>query len=201
MYMGKNTQNIIKEIRKIENQEMNILTRLNKYEVISNEELSNKLRDKLEKLNKRKTNLYRYLEQIYAKEKNNVALNKRFIKNQSEAAQVLQTQAQNVQNLNSELRDQELDQRRMVEINTYYNDRYQAYIDLMKLIIYIAVPVLIISFLAKRNILSFNVALGLSGVVLIIGFVLLLMKITDLSNRNNMNFNEYDWKFDPTKSN
>lgn len=197
MYMGQNTQKILNQINKIETKEMKILTKLNNYEVITNEKLSNKLRDKLEKLNKEKTQLYEYLEKLYAQEKNNVALNERFIKNQGEAAQVLQTQAQNVENLNSVLRDEELNQRRMVEINTYYNDKYQAYIEMMKLIVYIAVPVLIISFLAKRNILSFNIALGLSGIVLIIGFVLLLKQITDLSNRSNMNFNEYEWKFKP----
>ena len=197
--MGTSSQdniiNIMNTIDTIEKQENTLFGELDKYDNVSNVERSNSIRLQLDSLNTLKTNLYQSLNQIYTAQENNVNINKIYLEQQEEATQAITNEVKNVKSLNNNLHQQIDNKKRMVEINNYYGDRYSHQIELMKLIIYISVPILLISFLTKKGLLPFNISLLLSGIILIIGFVFIIRKINDLANRNNMNYSEYDFPF------
>lgn len=86
---------------------------------------------------------------------------------------------------------------RMVEINTYYGKRYRAQASLMKLIIFIFVILLILAILHKKSLLPDELTKILLGIVLAVGGFFIIRRILDISWRDNMNFDAYDWKFDP----
>jgi predicted membrane protein len=107
--------------------------------------------------------------------------------------------------MDKQLNQQYIDKMRMVEISTYFSEKYAAYNDLIKLIIMWAIPVAIIVFIGMRNPVpehlvskenSNTVFLVILLVVGLIGLFQILVKIYDLSRRNNMNFNEYDFDDD-----
>lgn len=197
--MGTSSQdniiNIMNTIDTIEKQENTLFGELDKYDNVSNVERSNSIRLQLDSLNTLKTNLYQSLNQIYTAQENNVNINKLYLEQQEEATQAIKNEAKNVKSLNNNLHQQIDNKKRMVEINNYYGDRYSHQIELMKLVIYISVPILLISFLTKKGLLPFNISLLLSGIILIIGFVFIIRKINDLANRNNMNYSEYNFPF------
>tara|TARA_Y100001970_G_C14197065_1_gene838742 strand:+ start:878 stop:1525 length:648 start_codon:yes stop_codon:yes gene_type:complete len=197
--MGTSSQdniiNIMNTIDTIEKQENILFGELDKYDNVSNVERSNSIRLQLDSLNTLKTNLYQSLNQIYTAQENNVNINKIYLEQQEEATQAIKNEVKNVKSLNNNLHQQIDNKKRMVEINNYYGDRYSHQIELMKLIIYISVPILLISFLTKKGLLPFNISLLLSGIILILGFVFIIRKINDLANRNNMNYSEYDFPF------
>lgn len=190
-----NIINILNSIDRIEKQESFLFGELDKYDNVSNVQKSNSIRLQLDSLNKLKMDLYKNLNQIYVTQDNNVNINEIYLQQQQEATQAIKNEAKNVKSLNQNMQNEINNKKRMVEINTYYNDRYVGQIELMKLVIYVSVPILIISFLAKKNFIPFNISLLLSGLIIIIGFVFIIRKINDLANRSNMNFNEYDWGF------
>ena len=97
-------------------------------------------------------------------------------------------------NVNNDDRNNKL---RMVEINTYYGKRYQAHTSLMKLVIVMCLSVLFISVLTKRDFLPSNISYFLIIIILVIGSILILRRIADLSLRDNMNYDEYNWDFHP----
>ena len=97
-------------------------------------------------------------------------------------------------NVNNDDRNNKL---RMVEINTYYGKRYQAHTSLMKLVIVMCLSVLFISVLTKRDFLPSNISYFLIIIILVIGSILILRRIADLVSRDNMNYDEYNWKFHP----
>ena len=105
---------------------------------------------------------------------------------------ILETQMQNANAEYTNLKQDNTEKLRMVEINTYYTQRYQAHVELMKTIIFVCIPLLLILILTNKEILPARVGYILGGIILVIGIVLIGLKIFDLSIRNNMDYNEYD---------
>lgn len=85
---------------------------------------------------------------------------------------------------------------RMVEINTYYGQRYEAQGNLMKKIILICVPVLVVFILKKKGLIPETISNYIIGIIVAIGGFLLMMNIWDIYTRNNMRFDEYNWNYE-----
>ena len=85
---------------------------------------------------------------------------------------------------------------RMVEINTYYGKRYEAQSELMKLIIFVCVPVIILYILKKKGFIPETLANYLIGITIAVSAIFVIRKVWDISMRSNMDYDEYDWKFE-----
>jgi len=90
---------------------------------------------------------------------------------------------------------------RMVEINTYYSQKYRAQSSLMKAIIAISLVFLILIVVAKKGWVPENIMNGIIGVWTVLCAIYLIRRVYDLNSRNNMNFDEYDWAWDPDANN
>ena len=84
---------------------------------------------------------------------------------------------------------------RMVEINTYYGKQYSAYKDIAKNIVYVCILVLIVIILGKKGILPQNIYITLNGIIITIGVIIIGRQVIRLSDRDNINFDEYNWYF------
>jgi hypothetical protein len=84
---------------------------------------------------------------------------------------------------------------RLVQINTYYGKRYESQSNLMKKIIFVCVPVLILLILKKKSLVPDLISKYLIGIILAIGGFLIIRDIWDIFTRSNMNFDEYEWKY------
>jgi len=89
---------------------------------------------------------------------------------------------------------------RLVEINNYYGDKYAEYSNLMKIVIFTLIPVIIISFLHNKSILPDVVYYILLVVISVIGALYFWYRYISIIMRDNMNYDEYDWSFDPSKA-
>ena len=86
---------------------------------------------------------------------------------------------------------------RMVEINTYYGKKYKAQSSLMKLIIFVFVILLVLAILNKKGFIPDNISNILLAVVIVFGAFFIIRRIYDITRRDNMNFDAYNWKFNP----
>ena len=86
---------------------------------------------------------------------------------------------------------------RMVEINTYYGKRYQAQASLMKLVIFVSVILLVLIILNKKGLIPESFAKILLGIVFAVGGFFIIWRVIDISRRDNMNFDAYNWYFNP----
>lgn len=120
--------------------------------------------------------------------------------NQMVITDLLQNEVTNAEDAYYALKQDNNDKLRMVEINRYYTERYKAQSDLMKLIIFFAVPLLLITILANKGILPKNIAYILGGVLVVIGLIMVIGKIIDINSRDNFNFSEYKLDFNPKES-
>jgi hypothetical protein len=87
-------------------------------------------------------------------------------------------------------------QMRLVEINTYYGKRYEAQSNLMKKIIFVCVPLLIFVVLKKKGILPEMLGNYVIGITLAVGAIFVIRAAWDITTRNNVNFDEYNWNYE-----
>lgn len=100
----------------------------------------------------------------------------------------------------SQLTDDDINnKKRNVEINVYYEKKYNSYLDVLKYFILYIVGLLILAILRKRYYLSYGLTNILTFCLVIIGSMHIYVKIADINARNNINFDEYDWAFDPSE--
>ena len=83
---------------------------------------------------------------------------------------------------------------RLAEINTYYAKEYAARTGVMKVLVFTCVPLLILALLKKKKLLPGSITNTLSVIIFVIGLIVFVNRIYDLSSRNNMNYDEYDFE-------
>ena len=104
---------------------------------------------------------------------------------------VLENEVHNAEMAYADLKQNNIDKLRMLDINTYYTEKYKAQTDLMKLIIYFTIPLLILAILNNKRIIGKNLVYILGGIILLVGVICVLMMLYDINNRDPMNFREY----------
>lgn len=94
-----------------------------------------------------------------------------------------------------DLEDETNHKTRLAKINKYYGDKFQAHSQLIKIIILVLVPVIILAFFKNKGILSEDIFNTLMLVIMVIGGIIFFKKYKDIISRDNMNYQEYDWRF------
>lgn len=84
---------------------------------------------------------------------------------------------------------------RLAEINSYYGEKYKSQSRFMKIVILLILPVLITAILVKKNILPYIVFKIVSVIVGVIAFFFLVNQLYFFSTRNNMQFQDTNYKF------
>jgi len=88
---------------------------------------------------------------------------------------------------------------RLIEINTYYGDRYGDYAEMMKTIVFVCLPIILLAYLSKLGFLPpqiYNILL-----IILIVFIVIYMfwKVFYLNFHDNMNYQEYNWAVNTAK--
>jgi hypothetical protein len=86
---------------------------------------------------------------------------------------------------------------RLVEINTYYGEKYANHTSIMKTIVFFCIPVIILAVLANANILPHSVYVFLFIIVVVIAVVIIWRQVLDAYSRDNMMYDEYVWGKEP----
>jgi hypothetical protein len=89
--------------------------------------------------------------------------------------------------------------KRMIELNTYYGKRFMAQAGVMKIFIYMCIPVLIFAVLANMGLLPNYIAGFIIIAIIVAGLVYIYAAVHDINRRDKMNFDEYTWEFDPSR--
>jgi|TARA_B100000524_G_C23596509_1_gene350985 hypothetical protein len=149
--------------------------------------------DKINELSTMRTNLFQTLQQDYTLETNNVSHSRNDLVNQLTAVGIIENELNNAKKTLSSLENERYNQLRMVEINNYYGKQYEAQADVMKWIVILCVPLLIIAILINKRIIPSRLGGQLIALILVFGLVFIGLKIWDISMRDNMNFDQYNW--------
>jgi len=146
---------------------------------------------KINELSAMRMNLYMNMKDMYLFLQTNISDTRNNLVNDLTNIGVVEGELNNAKSQLKLLEKERYDKLRMVEINTYYSDRYQAHTDVMKMIIFTCVPVLIVAVIANKGLIPANISNILIAVIIAIGVIYISYSIYDISRRDNMNFNEY----------
>ena len=81
--------------------------------------------------------------------------------------------------------------KRQMEINTYYNKKYQAQISALKTILYFCSVIIIIAFVFKLGFMSEGIFIGFTGLWFAVLGIFLVRTYYDLYMRDERKFDEY----------
>lgn len=169
------------------------------YENLDNNKLTPEARsriiDKINEIAQTRMTLYQGISNMASSYQQNLATSNNTLQEQMLAIDIVENELNVAKRRLNLLEEQKYNKLRLVEINTYYGKQYNAYKDVAKNIVYLCILVLIIVILGKKGILPPNIYVTLNGLVIVVGIVIIGKQIIKLSNRDNMNFDEYDWYF------
>ncbi len=84
---------------------------------------------------------------------------------------------------------------RMIEINSYYSQRYAEHSDLMKITIYTLLPIILVTFLYNNSLLPYNVFFILFVFIGLYGGFIFFNRLASIWSRDSINYQEYLWAF------
>lgn len=189
----KNEQ-VLNNISQLQSQEKELYNSLDNVSLTSDQK--QQVIDKINQISQMRINMYASLKDMYSYYQKNASTSGTTLLQQIEAVDILENELNQSKIRLNLLEDEKNNTLRLVQINTYYGKRYNSLSKLMKTIVIMCIPLIILAVLANKGILPPNLYVFTSGLVIVIGSVILGLQIIDISNRSNMNWDEYNWYFD-----
>ena len=94
-----------------------------------------------------------------------------------------------------------LNKRRMAQINTYYTRNYEANTDVMKNVIYVSIALIILAVLRKKELIPGSISTLGVIFILTMGGIVIGGQVFDIMRRNDSDFDKYDWNFNEDQMN
>ena len=94
-----------------------------------------------------------------------------------------------------------LNKRRMAQINTYYTRNYEANTDVMKNVIYVSIAMIILAVLRKKELIPGSISTLGVIFILTMGGIIIGGQVFDIMRRNDSDFDKYDWNFNEDQLN
>lgn len=193
----KNIQTL-NNIQNLKNLEMKLYESLNNVNL--SEEQKQQIINRINELLQMRINLYSYLKDYYGTFQQSISNSRNVLSEQITAINIIENELEESKRRLRLLEEQKNNTLRLVSINTYYGKKYEAQKKIMQTIVIICIPIIILAFLANKGILPPKLYVVLNGIVIIIGLFMIGKQIIDLSNRDNMNFDEYNWYFNKSSA-
>ena len=191
--------NILDNIEKLQNTEQQLITRLNTLTSQSGGTISDEVTTLIQQINNisdTRIALFQTLSERASILQSGVANSREDLVAQMTLLNVVEDQLSQAKTKLSSLQGKNDTKLRLVQINTYYGQRYEAQSELMKLVILVCIPILILFILKKKGMLPETIGKYAIGITIAVGAIFVIRKAWDISMRNNMNFDEYDWKYE-----
>jgi len=163
---------------------------LGKKDVFTSEEIKN-ITNQINSLSAARVNLYNTLSQLYKTQvvfSNEVKMS---LDQQTETLQLLEKNLNKSKKQLSKLQDQKLNQLKMIEITTYYSKQYDAQKRLMQIISIVGVCLLICTYIGFSP---------LTYIIAIVGGILIVLRIFNMSMRTNYDYDEISWLLPENKN-
>ena len=156
--------------------------------------------NKINELSTMRMTMFQELDSMYKSMQGRVAQSRIDLVDQLTVTGVMEQEMNNAKKNLNMIQANKDNKMRMVEINTYYASKYRAQAGLMQLVIMVCIPLLILGIVAKKGWIPAGISKGLIGIVIVVGGYFIIRRAINISSRNNMNFDEFDWAWDPDAS-
>jgi len=125
--------------------------------------------------------------------KNNIDEGSKTLVDQIEATKIAEEQLNDMKDNLKHLDSTDQNKVRMLQINTYYSERFRAISQFLKTLIYFILPIIIILVIYKMNLLPLQLTTIMISITIFVGMLVLMYYYYDLLMRDNMNYDNIDW--------
>jgi hypothetical protein len=154
--------------------------------------------EKMNQLSNMRINLYQTLSGVNNYYQNALYSSQGTLKEQTAAIYIVENELNAAKRRLDVLNMEKNNKIRLVEINNYYGDKYAEHGSLMKIVIYMLVPVIILAILYNNSIIPAPIYYILVIIVAAIGGYYFWLRLGSIITRDSMNYQTYDWYFDPS---
>jgi hypothetical protein len=156
--------------------------------------------EKMNQLSNMRINLYKTLSGVNSFFHNALSSSVGTLEDQTAAINIVENELNKSKKKLEALEAEKNNKIRLVEINNYYSDKYAEHSELMKIIVLTLLPIIILAFLNNKGILPNAIYLILLIIIGVIGAYFFWTKYASIVMRDNMNYQEYNWYFNPTST-
>lgn len=191
---SNNNQQILNDIQSLQNVEQNLFKNLETNMNISPEK-QKQIISEINKISAMRINLYESLGDINGYFRSALKNSQGTLREQTIAIRIVEDELNNSKKRLSALEDEKNNKIRLVQINTYYSDKYAEQSKLMKILILTLIPIVIVTLIYKKGFLPNPIFYVLIVIISFIGGWFLVSTWLSIVNRDNMNYREYSWAF------
>jgi len=195
----ENNEQIINDIQSLQQMEQQLFNSLETNPNMTPDQ-QQKVVDKMNQLSNMRINLYQTLSGVNNYFENALNTSVGSLKQEVVAIGIVESELNKAKKRLEILEEEKNNKIRLVEINSYYGDKYVEHSQLMKIVIFTLLPVIILGLLNNKGILPniiYNILLVIIGVI---GGYFFWTRFASILTRDNMNYQEYDWYFDPNST-
>jgi hypothetical protein len=192
-------EKILGDIQRLQQMEQELFTKIERDSSL-NPQKQQEITDQINKLSEMRSNLYSTLSEINNFYERAMDSSTGTLKQQTAAINIVETELNRSKKRLQALKMEKNNKIRLVEINTYYGDKYAEHSLLMRIVIFTLIPIIILTILLNNGFLPVRIYYFLFLIVGIIGAWYFLKTYISIISRDNMHYNEYDWAFDKSKA-
>jgi len=158
------------------------------------------INSRISELESIKVKLLNQLMPLYTSFETNVSVSNDTLNKQILALKIIQDETDKTTRQINLLNAEKPDKIKLAGINSYYSKKYNSHKQIMKTIVLICIPIIILSILGNKGLIPNTIVVLLISTIIIFGVITIGYQIIDISNRDNMNFDAYDWKFNKSNA-
>jgi len=202
----ENLQSQFDSIKKIQQQQTELYSKLEVLGAskdISSEAVQSQINDifkQVESLNKIKNSIFKSLLTSYEVNQSQLNASRYAYADSLTALQIIEENLRNKQEIYNDVSVIRDNSERMVGINTYYTRRYEEHSNVLKYVILFCGIIILAIFLMKIGIINNTISSIIIIASLAIGIIIIGGKVWDLSRRSNIDYDQYNFKFNPNKA-
>ena len=194
----QNNEQLLNDIQSLQKMEQQLFNSLESNPSLTTEE-QQKIVEKMNQLSNMRLNLYSTLNGVNNYFNNALNTSIGTLKEQAIAIQIVESELNKSKKRLELLEEEKNNKIRLVEINTYFGDKYAEHSQLMKIIIFTLIPIILLTLLNNRSLLPNVIYYGLLVIIALIGGYFFWKRYASIIMRDNMNYQEYDWSFNPSE--
>jgi hypothetical protein len=153
--------------------------------------------NQINKLSQMRSNLYTFINNNSLNSVQHLAASNNLLSQQAQTVIIVENELNDAKNQLLTMQKDKYKKLRMVQINTYYGDRYADHSSMMKSIVIICAVIILITIIFNKGFLPSSIYYIMLIIIIVVSVVVLWYKYVMLISHDRMNYDEYDWGFNP----
>ena len=183
---------IINDIQNLQTFEQEMFSDLEENPTLTQEE-QQAIIQKINQVSSMRLNLYKTLNGVNGYFQNSLYNSQGTLEEQTTAINIIEQELNKAKQKLQILEEEKNNKIRLIEINTYYGEKYQEHTQLMQIIIYTLIPVIILAILYNKGFIPQTIYYILIVLIVAVGSYFMWGTLASIWNRDNMDYQEYVW--------